>query len=488
MFLLLCCMICLSLVPHPASASLHLPLPAPSGFYSVEAQTLTQTLTIDMPIDHFNDRDTRTYKNRYWMNDTYYQPGGPIFFFDRGEGAVTEQYVIAVLGENGSLMAPLRLAERFNGMAVAWEHRFYGNSLPFPLDNETGLALEGYDAYKYLSNEQALEDTVYFANNFSPPGHDDVDRLSPVQTPWIWVGASYSGARGAMVRLRNPETFYAAWAMSAPVEAQVDMSVYYNPIQQSMPTNCSADVHAAVTYADEILLNGSLDEVSTLQRAMLIASNPKFSLNASDADLRGAVSDWDHYSMALDLSTVFGLSGIYFQSENYAGSLSTLCDYLEPWNPANATKVGHNMTGTQWLENTADLDFTAGGIAASFGAEQAFYAFLSTTLYLYQDNLGNESHTSPEVNSSPQPGHPPRSWTWQYCSEFGYLPVANMSDPTNMISRFRNVTSMFQNHCKDVFPFAPNLPDVGAILKYGGHNMAPSNTMFTDGEWDPWRT
>jgi hypothetical protein len=35
--------------------------------------------TIDMPIDHFNESDHRTYKNRYWVNATYYNEGGPVF-------------------------------------------------------------------------------------------------------------------------------------------------------------------------------------------------------------------------------------------------------------------------------------------------------------------------------------------------------------------------------------------------------------------------
>jgi hypothetical protein len=35
--------------------------------------------TIDMPIDHFNDSDQRTYENRYWVNATYYKEGGPVF-------------------------------------------------------------------------------------------------------------------------------------------------------------------------------------------------------------------------------------------------------------------------------------------------------------------------------------------------------------------------------------------------------------------------
>ena len=40
-----------------------------------------------MPIDHFNDSDDRTYNNRYWLNSTYYRPGGPVFFYDAGMAA-----------------------------------------------------------------------------------------------------------------------------------------------------------------------------------------------------------------------------------------------------------------------------------------------------------------------------------------------------------------------------------------------------------------
>ena len=31
-----------------------------------------------MPIDHFGNT-TGTFKNRYWINTTYYEPGGPVF-------------------------------------------------------------------------------------------------------------------------------------------------------------------------------------------------------------------------------------------------------------------------------------------------------------------------------------------------------------------------------------------------------------------------
>jgi hypothetical protein len=182
----------------------------------------------------------------------------------------------------------MALARKYNGVAVLWEHRFYGESLPFEVDDATGFAKAGQSAYMYLTNEQALEDTAYFAQNFRPPSlQQNWKALSPSQTPWVFIGGSYpgmssvrkgrryyplsmardlklmvvtvlllaclhswkalfpareslakltskqcAGARAAMVRERNPETWFASWASSAPVEAQVDMSVYFNPMEQ----------------------------------------------------------------------------------------------------------------------------------------------------------------------------------------------------------------------------------------------------------------
>ena len=32
-----------------------------------------------MPIDHFDNTTSETFRNRYWINATYYVPGGPVF-------------------------------------------------------------------------------------------------------------------------------------------------------------------------------------------------------------------------------------------------------------------------------------------------------------------------------------------------------------------------------------------------------------------------
>lgn len=52
---------------------------------------------------------------------------------------------------------------------------------------------------------------------------------------------------------------------------------------------------------------------------------------------------------------------------------------------------------------------------------------------------------------------------------------------------FHNILSLLENFCHSKFPYLPNVPNVSDVLKYGGWNMNPSNTMFTNGELDPWR-
>ena len=101
----------------------------------------------------------------------------------------------------------MRLAERYKGLAVLWEHRFYGNSLPFPVNvrapilNNTQASSSNQknttaDQWRYLTTDQALEDVVFFANSISIHGLD-ASLLKPNATPWVWVGGSYPGIRGS---------------------------------------------------------------------------------------------------------------------------------------------------------------------------------------------------------------------------------------------------------------------------------------------------
>jgi hypothetical protein len=365
-------------------------------------------------------------------------------------------------------------------MAIMWEHRFYGASMPFPVFNDTGIALHGEDAYKYLTNEQALEDVVYLAKNFAPPGYtaERAAGMRADQSPWVWMGGSYAGVRAAMIRVRNPDVFFAAWASSAPVQTQIENSVYFNTIHHAMPRNCSADVHAAVTYADEILVSGTEEEVRLVRKAvwMANAANP---WNVSFAESPSGLSLWN---ISQILSYPFQSSFFNFQNFGYERSLGEFCENIETWNPSNSTSF--KMTSNISVMDTNDLTRmpTCNGLAASSpeGQRHAFYAYLYAHI--------QKSHA--DLKASPNPGRTRAdavSWNWQLCTQFAQFQVSQYPSEHNIISKFRNLTNHLEFFCHGMFPYAPETPKVEEIHKYGGWNMTPSNVMFTNGGLDPWR-
>jgi hypothetical protein len=139
-------------------------------------------VSVEIPLDHFNYLDKRTFQNRYWMNGTYYEKGGPIFMYDNGELGVSDARATQLLGGTQLYFGLLELAIKYKGIALVWEHRFFGGSIPFDYNATTGVETAEYEAYKYLTDDQALEDVVYFAQNFQPPGHEN-DTLTSYPTP-----------------------------------------------------------------------------------------------------------------------------------------------------------------------------------------------------------------------------------------------------------------------------------------------------------------
>jgi len=93
------------------------------------------------------------YKQRYFVNDEYYKPGGPAFLFIGGESRISPTWVWW-----GQLATA---AQRHNGIIFALEHRYYGKS--FPTSNLTIKNL------KYLTSDQALADIAYFISNAPIP-------------------------------------------------------------------------------------------------------------------------------------------------------------------------------------------------------------------------------------------------------------------------------------------------------------------------------
>jgi hypothetical protein len=98
---------------------------------------------------------------------------------------------------------------------------------------------------------------------------DEPSALHPNNTPWIYYGGSYAGARAAHMRTQYPDLVWGAIAssgersstetmkltklISAVTHAQVVFPQYYDPIQTYGPEDCISEIQSAVIAIDAVL-------------------------------------------------------------------------------------------------------------------------------------------------------------------------------------------------------------------------------------------
>ena len=165
----------------------------------VDPTTLYTAYNLSVPVDHFQNESTYEphssgpFELRYWFDATYYQSGGPVIVLESGETSGTDR--LAYL-QKGILQ---RLAQATNGIGVVLEHRYYGTSFP-----TSDLSTENL---RFLTTEQALADTAYFAQHVVFEGLEN-KKLTASDVPWIAYGGSYAGAFVAFLRTQYPDVFF----------------------------------------------------------------------------------------------------------------------------------------------------------------------------------------------------------------------------------------------------------------------------------------
>ena len=267
----------------------------------------------------------------------------------------------------------MQLAQQFGGLAILWEHRFFGESQYFEYDQNTGVFLDGYDAYRYLTVDQALEDVVYFAQNFNKSTVTAVykDTVDPGTTPWVFMGGSYPGVRAALMRVRNPDVIYASWASSAPVESMADMGDYWLPLTRVLAANCSADISSAIQSMDEILTSGNETAAAIINTAVYLALHATTPGNWSDQYIQQAYEAASNLSVLSQANQINSWSGSWQDSALL--QIDPFCDLIETFNP-NAEALFANFTN---FDNSFDGQPTDGGINATYGPDQALDAFIA---------------------------------------------------------------------------------------------------------------
>jgi hypothetical protein len=275
---------------------------------------------------------------------------------DVGE-ADAKNYVPFLEERTDVTSAVMELARQYKGIALLWEHRYYGGSAPFSISTRS----LGKDQWGYNTVDQALEDVVYFTTQFSTPNVTN-EQLKPSNTPWIFLGGSYPGMRAALLRVRNPDVIFASWASSAPVEAQIDMSAYWRTVQNAIPRNCSTDLVEMASFVDGAFKgsNTTLAESVKLQivRAHLGGSLAGVTQSAIDAVDYATVA-----TFLLDLLSGWQDQGLILAHE--------VCDYLET--------VGRQVSPSD------------NGVVARYGIGPFFDAWISAVSTLQKQLLRSAS-------------------------------------------------------------------------------------------------
>jgi Serine carboxypeptidase S28 len=430
--------------------------------------------TVRLPLDHW-DSSAGTFLNRFWVNEAFYKPGGPVVLFDAGEGNAA--------GDLGYLVDPddsvlVQMVRQFNGIGILWEHRYYGASTPVNITHETPAS-----AFEYLTTEQALADVPVFAWNFSRTNFPEQD-LTPASTPWVFIGGSYPGMRAAFVRHTYPETIFASYASSAPVQASIDMSFYFEPVWQGMQaynaSNCAADIHAAILEMDDMLDD---DEQSLALKEKFFGAGAGDNTNGGFADALAVIfGRWQNY----------GLKG-----DRDGPGLGEFCDWIST-DPETKTKSdakgwaavkGPQFTIDRWASWAPFTKLVNHDMKTKCAGPASNSTALSTA-----DTAGKTDAAAKTCDLAlPYYEADSISWTWQYCTQWGFFQSANVG-PHQLVSKHNSLQHQ-QAVCHRQFPDGlesghlplwPAVDDVNAL--YDGWNIRPSNTFWGGAEFDPWRT
>ena len=351
---------------------------------------------------------------------------------------------------------------KFSGMGIVWEHRYYGESLPGePLSLNTTA-----EDLQYLTIEQALEDVAYFARAFTRSNYTD---LTPDKTPWVFVGASYPGARAAWMRNFYPNIIYASYAASAPVQARVDFSSYYDQVYRSMVANgfgnCTKDLTAAVHYIDEILDTSPYNIGNDTSPAGKNVTALKESFLGQGYG-NGSNSGFAQ-SLSTDIPGNFQYSGVEAKLDGTSAGIRGLCDYI----------------------STADDNKTTSGADGWAKTKGAAYVVDRWASY------GTCANGTCGTGDEPVQDSDSIAWLWQTCTQVGYFQAANIGD--HQLSPKYNKLSRWIQQCMEQFPHADGTPvtsqeyypDVqGTNDRLGGWTIRPSNVFWSNGEFDPWRS
>ncbi|XP_071328023.1 thymus-specific serine protease isoform X1 [Trachinotus anak] len=437
-----------------------------------EEQWFTQKL------DHFNGADSREWKQRYFVNEAFYRPGGPVFLMIGGEGPANPAWM-----QYGTW---LTYAEKLGALCLMLEHRFYGKSHP-TVDLST-------DNLRFLSSRQALADLAHFRTVMA-----EARGLS--NRKWVAFGGSYPGSLTAWFRLKYPHLVHASVATSAPVHATVNFPEYLEVVWRSLASE-NAECPLLVKKASDTLLERLKDPKTydNITKDFNLCSKLQIQTEMDAAyfleTLAGSFMDVVQYNednrgfegvmgTNITIKVLCGVMGDTSLGEPYARYAAVarlmMDTFLIKCLDASYSTYLRDMTNTSW-EGPA-----AGGVAGNYSktgfglmSGRTGVGSLGQEVVFFSKALWTRLHKLPQLRPLFW-----RQWVYQTCTEFGFY--QSTDSPNQPFTGFPLVYHVKQ--CADFYNVsAEQLAEAVAQTNeyYGGYDIRSSRIVFPNGSIDPW--
>ncbi|XP_037042971.1 putative serine protease K12H4.7 [Bradysia coprophila] len=391
----------------------------------------------DQLLDHFNTTNTATWKQRFYTNNAYYKPEGPVFLMIGGEGAATSDWMT-----DGAWVP---YAKEHKALCFLLEHRFYGLSQPTEDLSTENLV--------YLSSEQALADLAYFIIAMKKKFNLNHD------TKWIAFGGSYPGSLAAWLRLKYPHLVHGSISSSGPLQAKADFKEYFEVVKDSLGSHsddCVTAVRKSIQQV-EILLKHRIGRTSL---------NDKFELCDP---VENSIEN------PLDLSTLF---------ESLASNFARVVQYNDDFRHDNAENDPMDIDDVCRIMVNSTIGTPVDRLAEvnRLLLMESGYTCLE---YKYDKMLDEMRNTSWEGDAAYLGD---RQWTYQTCTEFGFYQT---SGDKSLLFGNRFPLEFFIEQCKDIFgkQFDGKFLDKAIFrcnTNYGALDAETTNVIYIHGSIDPW--
>ncbi|XP_063919924.1 putative serine protease K12H4.7 [Zophobas morio] len=398
----------------------------------IPEQWFTQSL------DHFNPTDERTWQQRYFSNDQYFDStaGGPVFIMIGGEGEASVSWMT-----RGSWIDD---AEKHGALLFQLEHRYYGKSHPTEDMSTENL--------RYLTSQQALADLATFITAMNK------NYSLPADVKWIAFGGSYPGSLAAWLRFKYPHLVHGAMSASGPLLAEVDFLNYFKVVSESL-----------ATYSDDCVtaVQQGVDQIGTLLKQEIGQENLNEMFNLCNP-------------IQESLENPSDISNLYETiADNFAGVVQYNKD--KRMNNRAAANITIDVVCEIMVNQTIGPPVNRLGKVNELLLSTYDEKCLDYQYDKMIDSLRNVSWDSEAAEGG-------RQWTYQTCTEFGFYQTSSY-EPHIFGDQFP--ISFFIQQCEDIYGDIYDADFIdGAIDRtntlYGGLDIEVSNVVYVHGSIDPW--